>query len=252
MKEITDTVRRAFSLSVIDSPKPREKIDGDRLFKKLVDLGKDIGEADIWEASPIRLGESPETDHVLLLETLYRGDEFLFIGQHDHLAKVGVNLRQAHEWAGLFRQTPGIASQFIIPNPLSGEPDANGSLRSDACVEQFRFAVIEFDQRSRAEQLAFFAAVHLPFHALIDTGGKSIHGWIEIDHVNTEKQWTKEVEWRLFGKYLIPLGADPACRNEARLSRLPGAFRREKQATQKLLWLSPTGRRIMDQSRSDK
>jgi hypothetical protein len=38
---------------------------------------------------------------------------------------------------------------------------------------------------------------------------------------------------------LCPLGCDPACRNESRLSRLPGHFRREKNAWQRLLYLNP-------------
>ena len=52
------------------------------------------------------------------------------------------------------------------------------------------------------------------------------------------------VEGRLFGQYLIPLGCDAACRNEARLSRMPGHFRTEKGRWQKILYLAPEGRAI--------
>lgn len=57
-------------------------------------------------------------------------------------------------------------------------------------------------------------------------------------------QWGELVEARLFGRYLIPLGCDAACRNEARLSRLPGHFRADKGQWQRLLYLSPEGRAI--------
>jgi hypothetical protein len=111
-------------------------------------------------------------------------------------------------------------------------------------VKAFRFAVAEFDGMSREDQLRFWWAVNLPVSALIDSGGKSLHAWIRIDGVDTADQWADLVEGRLFGTYLIPLGCDAACRNEGRLSRLPGHFRTEKGHWQRILYLAPEGRAI--------
>lgn len=86
-------------------------------------------------------------------------------------------------------------------------------------------AVAEFDNLNRHDQLAFWASIPLPVTALIDSGGKSIHALISIQGVSSCSEWKKRVEDGLYARYLVPLGVDPACRNEARLSRLPGHYR---------------------------
>ena len=132
--------------------------------------------------------------------------------------------------------------------PLSGEvgrtKNDRPSLRADSCVRSFRFAIAEFDGMSREDQLRFWWAVRLPVCALIDSGGKSLHAWLRIDGVSNSTQWDEIVEARLFAEKLIPLGCDGACRNESRLSRLPGHFRSEKHRWQRLLYLCPDGRAI--------
>jgi hypothetical protein len=79
----------------------------------------------------------------------------------------------------------------------------------------------------------------LPVVVLIDSGGKSVHGWIRVDAVNSD-EWTQRVEGKLFD-LLTTVGADVACKNESRLSRMPGHFRTEKNHWQRVLYLNPTG-----------
>jgi hypothetical protein len=62
--------------------------------------------------------------------------------------------------------------------------------------------------------------------------------------VTSADQWTETVENTVFARWLIPLGCDAACRNEARLSRLPGHYRADKGKWQRLLYLAPEGRAI--------
>jgi hypothetical protein len=105
----------------------------------------------------------------------------------------------------------------------------------------------EFDGLCREDQIRFWSAVKLPIVALIDSGGKSIHAWLDVQKlakVETPEQWQSEIKGRLYDRILTPLGVDSACSNPARLSRLPGYFRSEKQAWQRLLWLSPEGRPV--------
>ena len=116
-------------------------------------------------------------------------------------------------------------------------------MRGDACVKGFSFATVEFDDLNHEDQLAFWWGVNLPVVALIDSANKSIHGWIRIDDIATSEDWTEEVEQQLFKKLLIPMGVDGACRNEARLSRLPG-HQRDNGKMQRLLYLAPEGRRV--------
>jgi RecA-family ATPase len=89
------------------------------------------------------------------------------------------------------------------------------------------------------QQIQFWAGAPVPVVALIDSGGKSIHGWVRIDAANAD-EWVRRVENRLFA-LLTAVGADGACKNEARLSRMPGGIRAETGRCQHLLYLSPAG-----------
>jgi len=201
-----------------------------------------IGEVDIWEASPIRLDTAPAEDAGVLLRALYAPEDVLFIGD-----TLGRTVKRVNEWLKQMESAQWVPPH-VIPNPLTGEigrtKGGRPSYRADGCVKSFRFAVAEFDGMSREEQLRFWWAVDLPVCAWIDSGGKSLHAWIRIDGVETAEAWTEEVEELLFRRYLIPLGCDAACRNESRLSRLPGHFRKEKGRWQRLLYLAPEGRAI--------
>jgi hypothetical protein len=102
---------------------------------------------------------------------------------------------------------------------------------------------------SREDQIKFWAAVKLPVCALIDSGGKSIHGWIDVQrlvNVDSPERWETEIKQRLYDRILKPMGVDGACSNPARLSRLPGHHRTEKEARQRILWLSAEGKTVND------
>ena len=222
----------------IAQPLDAAKFMADRLAE-----GDGYGEADIWEASPVRMETPPgPEDAARLLISLYQPDDRLFIGD-----TYGRTVKTAAEWVALFRGGMPIPPH-VIPNQVTGveglTKSGRPSFRADACVKSFRFAVAEFDGMNREDQLRFWWAVNLPVCALIDSGGKSLHAWIRVDGVTTTEQWTSMVEGMLFGLWLIPLGCDAACRNESRLSRLPGHFRSEKGKWQRLLYLAPEGRAI--------
>ncbi len=201
-----------------------------------------IGETDIWEASPVCIDWPPEQDAVELLTRIYNPNDVLFVGN-----QYGAEIKPVADWLAYFKTGHSIPPH-IIPNPLTGQKaqtkDGKLSVRADACVKSFRFAVAEFDGFPREDQLRFWWAVNLPICALIDSGGKSLHAWIRIDDVETGEGWSNLVENQLFGRYLISLGCDSACRNEARLSRMPGHFRTEKGRWQRLLYLAPEGRAV--------
>ena len=252
-REIADAVGKAIS-GRADTPGPRgvprwraprpaaRPFDAADFLAVRVADGDGFGEADILEASPIRIETPPEEDAALLLVALYEPTDVLYLGERYDSA-----VKTVAEWLAAFRAGRPLPPH-IIPNPLNGQfgltKDGRPSYRADACVSRFRFAVAEFDGMSRDDQLRFWWAVNLPVCALIDSGGKSLHAWIRIDGVKTAEQWTEFVEVRLFGRYLIPLGCDASCRNEARLFRLPGYLRTEKGRWQRLLYLAPEGRAI--------
>lgn len=201
-----------------------------------------IGEYDISEVSPVRINWTIGQDAMELLTRLYAPADMLFIGD-----KFDKTIKSVADWLAEFKAGRPVPPH-IIPNPLTGQKaqtkDGKPSYRADACVKSYRFAVAEFDNLSREDQLRFWWTVNLPVCALIDSAGKSFHAWIKIDGVSTADEWTAQVESQLFGQYLIPLGCDAVCRNEARLSRMPGHFRGEQHHWQRIIYLAPEGRRI--------
>ena len=216
---------------------PKARQDAARRF---IVRGDGADESDWWEASPIRIDWEPgPMDALALMGTLYAPGEFVFLGE-----RFGAEVRTAAEWTNLIKGGHPCPPHWI-PNTLTGQEhalnDGKLSKRGDSAVASFRYAVAEFDGMSKPDQLAFWWGFKsAPIVALIDSGGKSIHAILRVDMPDREA-WKLGIEGKLFPNMLCPLGCDPACRNEARLSRLPGHFRREKNAWQRLLYLDPSG-----------
>ena len=182
---------------------------------------------------------------------LYEDDDLIFIGEAKEPGIMDVTIKTAKRWREDSKAGAKLGPHFCI-NPLNGIPAPTKSgdkttLRGDANVKTYRYCLIEFDCIDRESQIRFFSAIKLPIRALIDSGNRSIHGLIDVQKlatVKTVEDWQREIKQKLYEQYLIPLGIDPACSNPSRLSRLPGHFRTEKNAWQRLLWLSPEGRLI--------
>lgn len=253
--EIRKTVDKAFRdhQGGTFTPRPRPKpvvSDGKAALRKIISQSKISDEVDLWESSPLRLLDDPAKDHILLLRTLYEPDDLIFIGDRHDRGIVQKTIRTVADWISYF-QDGGATSPFIIINPLTGEPaptkgGGKKTLRGDFCIKNFRYCLIEFDNLNRENQIKFWAAVKLPIVVLIDSGNKSIHGWINVQRlakVETPEQWQTEIKGRLYDRILKPLGVDVTCSNPARLSRLPGHWR-DKEAIQRILWLSPEGRPV--------
>ncbi len=232
------------------SPPVAPRLDGPGALRRIVEEGRGATEADLRGRSPVQIDWPTEQDAVHVIDALYQPEDVLFIGTREGRPMLDQNIRRAGDWVVSFRERPpGPRQPHIIPNPLSGKPgpraDGRGeTLRGDACVAGFRFAVVEFDTLPREDQLAFWLAARLPVVALVDSGGKSVHGWVKVRGIECATDWTRVVEQHLFGNLLEPLGVDPACKNESRLSRLPGHFRTDKGAWQRLLYLAPEGKAV--------
>ena len=246
--EVGAAVRKAFSEykpgttftpRTIAPTKPKPKPLTAAAF---IQRGDGATEADWHEASPLRLDWEPgPRDAAALLRVLYRPGERVFCGER---YGGGEGVRMAADWIAAFDDGRPVPPHFI-PNPLTGRehplPGGKLSKRGDSAVAGFLYAVAEFDGLSKPDQLAFWWGFRTaPIVALIDSGGKSVHAILRVD-CKTRDEWEAEVEGKLFPRVLVPLGCDPACRNEARLSRLPGHFRRERNAWQRLLYLNPEG-----------
>ncbi|MCX7010523.1 MAG: hypothetical protein NTY53_25315 [Kiritimatiellaeota bacterium] len=235
-------------------------LDAGKFLRGLLAGSADAEVEDLRAMSPIKLSDAAQSAQDL--DVLYQPTDLLFIGDNGSAAPE--DIKPAGEWRELWLDGHDLRPQ-IIPNPLTGQPglckDGKTSYRCDACVAQHRFAVVEFDlvppalRDPRAlnepwpfdEQAKFWAgaiAAGWPVAALIHSGGKSIHAWLAVNAASAE-EWARDVEQKLFGDLLVPLGVDSACKNESRLSRMPGAFRADKQAWQRLLYLNPRAGEVM-------
>ncbi|OQC53734.1 MAG: hypothetical protein BWX54_02361 [Verrucomicrobia bacterium ADurb.Bin018] len=230
----------AFAPRSIAPAKPKPKPLTAAAF---IQRGDGATEADWFESSPFRIDWAPgPRDAAALLRVLYRPWEFVFCGERYGGAE---GVRMAADWIATFEDGRRPVPPHFVVNPLTGKehplPDGKLSKRGDSAVAGFLYAVAEFDGMDKADQLALWWGFRsAPIVALIDSGGKSVHAILKVDCA-TRTDWEKDVEGKLFPAVLCPLGCDPACRNEARLSRLPGHFRRERNAWQRLLYLNPEG-----------
>lgn len=236
-KAITDNKSGTTAAPKQNAILKRKPIDGPKVMQQLLTIGKSIGD-DFYNNNEPDWPE--EDDHIVMLERLYAPDDLLFIGELKAAGKIGENIRSAKEWIKVFNsgEKPG---PHIIPNPLTGKlaktKNNKKTLRGDNCIADFRYAVVEFDNISIEEQLDFWAAAKLPCEVLIFSGGKSIHGWVRLEKINSLSDWDTNIKQKLFASYLEPLGVDPACKNPSRLSRMPGHYRKEKREQQTIEYL---------------
>lgn len=222
-------------------------------FEKIVAANKGVTVEDIIAKSPVPL-DFPEWEAGWrTIDALYLPDDYLYIGGAKEEGVIGENMRLASDWTALLMKEPP-KHPHIIANPFTGEsaPTKDGShqtYRGDNCIRRFQHMVVEMDHATLEDQLAFWSYIALPVRALIMSGGKSIHGWVDVS-CEHQLEWELEVESDLFPSYLAPLGADESCKNESRVSRMPGHTRpatdKYPNAVQRLIYLSPEGKAVCE------
>ena len=237
--EVEDAVRKAYQGDEWRPGTGGNKIELLKETQKaFIARGSKASERAWMERSPVPIPPEPSAKHAqVVMDVLWQPDEVLYLGD-----TYGKEVATVREW-----QTRLEAGQpvppHIIPNPVKAEGgltlDGKPSTRCDDAVASFRYAVAEFDGISKDDQLKLWWGFEsAPIVALIDSGGKSTHAWLRVDCPD-RVAWERDVEQTLFPRVLIPLGCDPACRNESRLSRMPGHYRADKNAWQRLLYLDP-------------
>ena len=120
----------------------------------------------------------------------------------------------------------------VMGNFTCGSAFKPGSFqRSNANCDGTRFLVVESDTLKKDEIGAVFAymnnRLHFNLHAIIDTAGKSLHGWFDAPN-------NRLIETRLKA-VLHVFGCDPKLFTYSQPVRVPGAFRNGK--LQRIVWL---------------
>ncbi len=251
-KEIQEAVEKAArdhsggrNVSYKPRPKVTPIIKPTITFESIAAQGKYSTERELVDASPIAIPEAPRDQQKFFFEKMFAEDDFIFTG--DSLQPgTDRTILPACEWSMV-----GSSGSLVIVNPLSGCPAPKKSgvgmtYRGDGNVKHFRYCLVEFDNRTIEEQVKFWSAIKLLVKALVHSGSKSIHAWIDVETLNisTLEQWAKLVKIELYERRLKPWGVDMACSNPARMSRLPGVFRAEENQWQRLLWIAERGQNV--------
>jgi len=199
------------------------------------------------------------------LPALYRPDDILYIGnRYESKERQREHVKTMENWLDFFSDKLATISRKPIPgtrrrlleslgffhsafcvNPLTGEADETGSLRSSKCVKDFRYVLLESDDNPLTQQIPLLAGLEMPVVAMTFSGGKSIHALAKVDSILGVGAIKDLTEWKqrigdIF-RLLVPLGFDGATKDPVRLSRLPGSWRFDKQMVQQLLYLNPNG-----------
>lgn len=227
----------------------RPQLNGGDYRQVLIDRSQSVTRHDIMALSPEDITEDPVGAAMLTLDRLFAPDELLFIGDDKVPGRMGESIKPARLWIEDFDREGGVPFPKLIVNPLSGLPAEKKSgdgptLRGDGCVERPRFMVVEFDDVGPHDQLSFWHSVIqaelMPVAALVGSGGKSLHAWLQLDLPDLGA-WDQLVKQELYGDHgrLTKLGADRQCCNPARLSRMPGHYRASNNRLQRLVYLHP-------------
>lgn len=132
--------------------------------------------------------------------------------------------------------------QYIVPSPMSACSGRNQegalSFRCLANTGPRRYLVIENDSATKEEQAKILShlAGFLPLVLVVDSGGKSLHGWYAA-------AGQPEAALRLFMEYAVHLGADPHTWVRCQWVRMPGGTRYGNEVAprrQELLYVHPT------------
>lgn len=135
------------------------------------------------------------------------------------------------EWISKFFGPQAVGAQkfsnteqgaWIRINPFTKD-DFTGT---DTSVSSYRHVLVEFDKKSKEEQIAIFQQSNLPISLLVESGGKSVHAWVRVD-ADTKEQW--EARRNEVYEYLSDHEPDPQNKNPSRWSRLGGIMRGENE-----------------------
>lgn len=167
------------------------------------------------------------TTHGRHILDLFRPDDVVWIGdKYDSgSSRHEQNFKPAEEWL----QAGHLSGQLTCPAAFR-----TGSIsRSNDNVLHRRFLVVESDVLSKDEVGAVFRwlrdEVGLNLRAVVDTAGKSLHGWFD---------YPKKAVLDQLAIILPQLGCDPGLFRASQPCRMPGALRDGKY--QKLVYLDKT------------
>ena len=165
---------------------------------------------------------------------------------------LGRSVRSVRDWLDESHgQSPVSFGELVVPNPFSGElgrtTEGRPSYVAQSCLASFQHLILEFDEMPLAEQCSFWAGFirksKIPLLTLVYSGGKSIHGCINIGAVDVD-QWNRkrdQIEVLFAADENHSFRADTQAMRPRTGTRLAGATRIGNGNLQRLLWACTLG-----------
>lgn len=177
--------QRRFAPRNCPAARPANPVEASEKFLN----GFRCGVADLAAASPVNLDGDPRFDGALLVGNLYAPGELVnFVTEHETAIDKSGEVKARPIGYGMtldrddllarFRKSgsdTGKAGAWLRMNPLDGKGVA------DVNVTAFRFALLESDKLPVELQLSIFAKLPLPVAAIVSSGGRSVHAWVQVD-----------------------------------------------------------------------
>ena len=111
---------------------------------------------------------------------------------------------------------------WIVINPC------DGTGRKDENITDFRYALVESDEKPIDEQVAIYRKLELPCVCIVHSGGKSAHAIVRVNASDIQ-EYRKRVDflYKVCSDNGLPV--DKQNRNPSRYSRMPGVVRGENK-----------------------
>lgn len=160
---------------------------------------------------------TPKAEPIDVIPTLFQIDDLVCFGPDTFTAIVG-SVDDAINAAK--------SSQFIVPNPMKARKALNKSgresARCQANIKTRRFIVTEFDSphldKAQQSQLLYFLSRKAHLVMVVDSGGKSLHGWFYVGG-------KPEKDVAAFFAAAVMIGADKSRFDPCGWLRMPGGTR---------------------------
>lgn len=194
-----------------------------------------------WSYSEIRTSSNPPDHPTHQRIALFHLFDVLDRVWNDHLVESGKpfyasRFKTIEEWMNLcWREDPspgkpvefsGVFREFTAPSSFK----PGSFVRGKESLHKPRFLVVESDTLSKDHVGAVFKWLesHIRLRTIIDTGGKSLHGWFDYP----EKELLEEL------KVILPvLGCDRKMFNPTQPCRMPGVIRSNTGTLQEMIYL---------------
>jgi hypothetical protein len=229
-KEIRRALWRAYNTATSRSDERKEpKIAVNQALAE--SITKDgPGVCDLAEISPVRFrGRARGTIDVVT--TLFAGDPLVCVG----IDKRSMDTMKLHSAVEIISASNDL--RYIVPNAMSKKRGINlDGKESSRCLDNTgprMYFVADFDQGNKDSHAALIAhlANYAPLAVVMDSGGKSLHGWFRTGGSS------EELVSNLIN-YAISLGADPQMRVLCQFCRMPDATR-ENGNRQSVIYFNP-------------